>query len=354
MKRNLFSRFFPLPKYLEMRPVAIDLSDRSLKFFRDLKVFGERVIPAGAIDGGRIKDPTVVVEVLKSLVAELGTKYISLSLPEEPGYTFILSLPAASGENLRQAIELQLEEHIPLPATGVLFDYEIFKAPLDKKGNYELAVSVFPKNLSAQYVELFTKAGLVPVIFEGEGQAAVRAVTSASNSEVVLVADLGRTRSSFFISQGGCALSSMTLKEISGEFLNRAVEKGLGIVGARAEELKTSRGLLQSEDQVLLEALLPPVSVLRDEINKFIEYWNSRCLEFGSAPVARVILVGGGASLPGLVDYLASSLKLPVTAGDVWLNFGDSRVAVPPLTKVDSRRYATTIGLALRNFIFRQ
>ena len=75
----------------------------------------------------------------------------------------------------------------------------------------------------------------------------------------------------------------------------------------------------------------------------------------GAAPpfrrrVTRVLLTGGQATLPGLVQYLAGGLGLAVELGDVWTNILDARRVLPPIKFNDSFKYATALGLALRDF----
>jgi type IV pilus assembly protein PilM len=360
MKRSLFLRLFPPPNYLAMRPVGIDLSDRSLKYCRlafsgskpKLEAFGERTISAGVIEGGRIKDSGAVVAALREVSKDLGSKYVVAALPEEPGFTFVLSLPAASRDNLRQAIELQLEEHIPLPASGVVFDYEILREVTPDDPKLKIVVSAFPQDLALEYSRIFFEAGLTLAALEGEVQATVRALFPPASKGATLVIDLGKTHTSFFVVVDNLSVLTSTVAEIGGDFLTKVIEKGLGVKTAEAEELKNKRGLLQNQDCALIEALLPAVSVLRDEANKFMLYWNAQTEQScqGLPVVSRVVLCGGQAVLPGLVEYLSASLGFKVEVGDVWKNILEVKLAVPPLNLNQSVRNAITIGLALRPF----
>lgn len=351
MKRSLFLRLFPTPNYLAMRPVAIDLSDRSLKYCRDWNTFGERAISSGVIEGGRIKNSVAVVEVLRSVVKDLGSQYVVAALPEEPGFTFIVSLPTISRDGLRQAIELQLEEHIPLPAAGVIFDYEILREPLADESKFKVVVSAFPQDLVLQYVKVFEEAGLTLLALEGEAQATARALFSKTAKGATLVIDLGKTHTSFFVVVDNLSVLTSTVAEIGSDFLTKAVEKGLGLKTAEAEELKNKRGLLQNKDRTIVDALLPAVSVLRDETDKFMSYWNTQTDKDnqGLPAISRIVLSGGQAALPGLVEYLNASLGIPVEVGNVWTNILSIKEQVPPLTLDKSLRNAIVIGLALRS-----
>jgi type IV pilus assembly protein PilM len=354
MNRNLFLRLFPAPDFLARRPVGVDLSDRSLKYCWQLKTFGEQLIPAGAIEGGRIKNRAAVVEVLRAAAPAFGSQYVVATLPEEPSFIFLVSLPAASRDGLRQAIELQLEEHIPLPASGVVFDYEILREPTAEDSKFKIVVSAFPKDLALEYAQVFTDAGLVLIALEGEAQATARALFPRASKGATLVIDLGRTHTSFFVVVDNLSVLASSVAEIGGDFLIKAIEKSLGVTAAEAEELKNKRGLLQNQEHSLIDLLLPAISVIRDEANKFMLYWNTQTEGDGQSQglpaISRVALCGGQAILPGLVEYLSASLGLPVEVGDVWKNILEVKLAVPPLNLDQSVRNAITIGLALRSF----
>jgi Tfp pilus assembly PilM family ATPase len=68
-------------------------------------------------------------------------------------------------------------------------------------------------------------------------------------------------------------------------------------------------------------------------------------------PVTRAILVGGNATVRGLPEYLAASLKIPVELGDVFRNLAPRGEWLPPLDYTESLAYGTAVGLALRNYV---
>src|SRR3989344_1466500 len=138
MKKS-FSDFFPLPKFLEMRPMGLALTERDIHVIQFVKKgqgfelgrFGVRRIPAGAIQEGYVNDKKAVVETLRSLKEELGMEFVSATLPEEKSYLFKTELPKAAEGNLREAVELRLEENVPIAAADAIFDYVVIPGPSD-------------------------------------------------------------------------------------------------------------------------------------------------------------------------------------------------------------------------------
>ncbi len=340
-----------------MPAIGVDISDRSIKFaklelhgqnFR-LQKFGELPLPVGVVEGGEIKNPEVLAGHLRKLRETSQAVYAAASLPEEKAYVVKLVLPPIPERDLHSTIELQLEEYIPLKIHEIIFDYDLLSG--DTELRREVAISVFPRALAEQYHQVLAQAGLLVKGLEIEAQAIARAVLPASN-ETSLLVDFGKTRTSFFIVHSGVVVFTSTTATIGGESLTTAIQKTLGVDYREAERLKVEQGLLSNQtDKTILFAITPIVSVLRDEIYKFYNYWTThRDKHHIPGPIARIVLSGGQATLPGLVDYLSASLKLEVTLANVWQNILDYRQAVPPVSFKQSQRYATSLGLALRSF----
>src|SRR3989338_6044074 len=109
MFRNSFSRFFPTSSFLMSPSFGLDISDESLKFAELIPTkggikmgrHGERKIPTGIIESGKIKDPIQLEQVLLSLKKEEGVRFARVSLPEEQVYLFRLELEKTGLQNVR-------------------------------------------------------------------------------------------------------------------------------------------------------------------------------------------------------------------------------------------------------------
>jgi len=205
-------------------------------------------------------------------------------------------------------------------------------------------------DIPEDYIDAIAAAGLVPLSYEIEAQAAARTLIGCADRRIVLVADFGKTRTGLSVVGDGRVLATSTIATIGGELITTTIQRHLGLDYAAAEKLKIERGLLCSpDDDKLLFALAPIVSVLRDEISKFEEYWNTHDGEYSPRHLAALMLCGGQATLPGLVEYLEGNLDLPVALGNVWTKIMDSTASLPPIKYNDSFKYAVAFGLALRS-----
>ncbi len=355
---DLFLRMFPVPKFLEMQSVGLDISYQSVRFLELLPKkegftigrFGNLDIPNGVVVSGELVKPEVLREILKDLKKKFGFRFVRVSLPEEKVYLFKTSIPRGSEEEMRSSIEFGLEDNVPLSPAEVIFDFDPIKANEAQSTNIEVSVSVMPGIIVQSYTELVETSGLIPLSFEIEAQAIARSLVPFGDLGTYMIVDFGKTRSGISIKSEGVVRYTSTL-DIGGNLLCTALQKIFSIGEEEAEKIKKEKGLSKNfENKEVFNALLTPVSVLRDEISRHYIYWHNSKDREGRVPdqIQKIILCGGDANLIGLVDYLSSSLRMSVELGNVWTNVLDFEKTIPPIDFADSLRYATTVGLALR------
>lgn len=353
-----FSDIFPIPEYLAMPACGFDISDRSFKYLElrktsrglRLKKFGKKIIPEGFIINGDIKDPEELSAFLKKHFDNLDIKRLVVSLPEEKAFLSLVGLPKMEEEFLRNAVESQLEEHIPLSAEEAVFDYEIMGAD-EHKGNTEVMVAAYPRNLIESYKEVFLEAGASIIAFETEGYALRRAVLPAYHKGTDMIVDFGKTHTSFVIVNDGVVRFSSTIL-IAGDALNEALRKKFSISYEEAEKIKEEKGVLHTEaNEEVFGVLFPIVSAIAGEIQRHILYWNSHAEHTGVSSgkeIEYIRLAGGDSNLLGLPEYLSYELKLPTQPANPWINVASFEDYVPEITKSESLSYANALGLALR------
>ncbi|MCX6713155.1 MAG: type IV pilus assembly protein PilM [Candidatus Vogelbacteria bacterium] len=357
----LLSRFyktFPVPAYLELSTAGIDISDASIKYvgLRHspegywLDKHGEFLLPPGTVVDGKIVDQQKLIEGLAKIQKKTGWKYVHTALPEEETFVVRLNIPQEKPEFLRDSIELLLEEQIPVPASEVIFDFEVYDTPHEGREEYLLAVYAVPKSVVEGYTGALKAAGFIPASLEVEVQSGVRALIPAGDQGTYMITDLGRTRTSFAIVSRGKVMFTSTVKSVGGEALTRAVERGTGVSFAEAEKMKIKNGLLNSpQNKKVFEALLPMCAILKDETVRHFNFWEGLC-QSGQVcePITKLIFCGGQATLPGLVKYISADLPAKAETGNAWSSLPGAPGQVPPLSFSDSLRYDVAIGLALR------
>ncbi|MBI1957594.1 MAG: pilus assembly protein PilM [Candidatus Niyogibacteria bacterium] len=362
------ARFFPPPKFLDMPTMAVDISDRSVKYAellstrRGLRLgrFGAKKFEANIVEAGEIKKPAELSSVLASIFKPLGTGYVIASLPEERAYVATLQLPNLEAAALRGAIELELPEHIPLPPAEALFDHQVIPREErvahdgirdDAPTHADVVVYAFPRMLAQQYVRVFLDAGLQPVAFEMETQALARSLLPPGGALApVMIVDFGKTRTTFVIVVGATVRFTSTVS-VAGESLDEGLMKALGVSASEAERTKKEKGMIKGKkNDAVFNALFPIVAAVADEIQRHVLFWNTHAEHAHQAhpQISKIILCGGDANLIGFKEYLAQKLRLPVFMGNVWQNVSAFDEYVPEIPFNESLGFAVAVGMALR------
>jgi type IV pilus assembly protein PilM len=355
-ERSRLLRMFPVPAFLRMPAVGFDISDHAIRIIEaipsavglSLGRHGVYPLPAGVVVGGLIQDLAALTKLVETIKQEHRLTFIHASLPAEQAYIFSLMLEnVPSLEDLRTAVEFKLEENIPIAPDEAVFDY----VPLSREEPGlppEVSVVTVPRAVVEVYTQLFRSSGLTPLSFETEMESLARAVVPATAKGSIMVIDFGALKTGISIVNRG-AVQFTTMLEMGSTNLTAILEKALHVSTEEAEKIKYTRGFMQSEQNALImDALMNPLSVLKDELGRYGEYWDT----YGGKrlhhqPVERVLLVGGGANLLGLPEYLETALGLPVSRGNVWGNWFSFDGEIPAISFAESLSYATAIGLAM-------
>lgn len=357
MFKNLHNRFFPVPRFLATSSFGFDISDESFKFVRlgigkngiKIEQYGECKVPAGAIESGKIKQPKVLEKILTDLREKEEIKSVRVSLPEEQLYLFRLKLDKNGLQDIRQGIEISLEEHIPVPAQEAIFDYEILRE--DNQSVY-VQVAAMQRSIIEDYLSIFTNAGIAVISMEPEAQAASRAIIKREDQNTYLVVDFGEKRTGISIISKGVVMFSSTV-DVGGVMLTNLIQKSFNISFDEAEKMKQEYGLQRNSiNKEMFSVLLNGVSILRDEVERHFLYWHTHQDEDGkdNAPIEKILLCGGDSNLIGLTDYLSVSMRHKVEVANAWINILDIEKKIPKIDFKKSLSFTTALGLALGDF----
>lgn len=345
-----------IPALLRFPVYTLDVSDRSYKYLllqcrhsaRTVSRFGEGSLPAGVVENGEIKQADVLISALRGFFIQNKIEFVGISLPEEKGFLKSIQMPLTMREDeIGSSLALQIEEHVPLPASEIVFDYIL----VGKDGDhFDVALRAFPRRIIESYVSVISKAGALPVLIEPELSAAVRAVVPPSYVGAGMLIDWGQTRTSFAIFRRGAVRFAATVP-IGGFMVTQAIAKHMGISFEEADRFKqTNKQLAITKENIardeVTQAIMPVIGALREEAERYILYWQGRS-DFGSLP-ERIYLSGGDANIPGLPEYFSAELGVATTLANPWENISFPLFYLPELSKRDALRFVSTIGLSLQ------
>lgn len=345
-----------IPAFLRFPICALDISDRSYKYL-SLKSqrngfvvsrFGEGTLPPGIVENGEIKNADILISTLRSFFIRDNIEFVCVSLPEEKGFLKSLQMPLTMREDeISSSLALQIEEHVPLPASEVVFDYILVGKDDD---HFDVVLRAFPRTIVNSYLDVITRAGALPVLVEPELSATVRSIVSPSYAGTGMLIDWGQTRTSFAIFRRGAVRFAATVP-IAGSAITEIVAKQLNISVEKAHRVKQeNKKIAITKDPSLLDkvmqAVMPVIRALREETERYMLYWQGRS-DLGSLP-ERIYLTGGDSNMPGLSEYFAAELGVATIVANPWENISFPPFYIPGLSRRDSLRFVSTIGMSLQ------
>ncbi|MBI4038192.1 type IV pilus assembly protein PilM [Candidatus Daviesbacteria bacterium] len=337
--------------FSSIKAVALSISDNPPKLL-SLGMIGS---PQPGLSSDGDLDLEAVAVAIKKLfqAARIEYKEVVAALPESKVFTRVIDdLPYLSDSELSPAIRYASEEFIPLPVSEVNLNWQVLsrakgeRGPgINKSGRTVVFVVASPKNIINKYLKVLEMAGVKVRALETEIIASTRALVGNNPfSPTTLIVQMGTTTTDFAVVSKGLILLTRSIST-GGLALTRAIAGHFNFEMMQAEEYKKVYGILpdQLEGQVY-QALKPVTDVMVEEARRVTQAFQTKNPQ---NQIKRVVLSGGGAKLPGLVQYLASNLGLEVQEADPWYFLAKESNVKVKLAK-DASLYSVAVGLALR------
>lgn len=323
-----------------LKVMQVDQSGRRPKVIG----YGSATFDANAINDGIVTDHRAIAEASLNLfknhlIGDITTSRVVIAIPSYRTFTRLISLPVMQGKDLKEAVELEAEQYIPVPLEDLHLDYNIIGHTDDKMDVFAVGV---PKKIVDSQLQLMRIMGLETVGIETTIDAAGKLFLEDGQSDVpAVLIDFGSLSADISIFDKNVLVSGTVTG--GGQVFTNRIRDGLGVTEAEAQIIKTKYGLGPSKKQKEIQAALDPVlSQLAQEVRRMIRYYEDR---YGTErKVTQVITLGGGANMPGLSDYMTNSLRLAVRACDPW-EYCNYKGLQPP-SRADKNMYATVMGLS--------
>jgi type IV pilus assembly protein PilM len=374
--------------------IGMDIGSQVVKCMR-LDLAGEKPVithfamtdlPPEAIVDGEIMDRELVIQAIRECGETAG-------IPDEPvasavaGRAVIVKkivMDKMSEEDAREAIFWEAEQHVPFDIDDITLDFQILDEDIGAN-QMELLLVAAKKDMILSHAELIRDAGFRPFVIDVasfanqnsweycEKKALATPVATGEPaadtaeddftdgiddfnaadgdgagpelpSEFVALLDVGGGVTNVHIVKDGVPYFTRDLPIGVAQFTEE-FQKQLGLTYETAQDV--ARGRVEDVDEQLVNDIVRSVG---SEIYQGLEPSLSYLKTAGEADgIDRIILSGGGAHLPGLLDYLAESYDVPSEIADplASLEFdpslfpdGDAAELSPLLT--------VSVGLALR------
>jgi type IV pilus assembly protein PilM len=246
-----------------------------------------------------------------------------------------------------KAMPFQIKQNIPLPLSEIAVDWVRVGQRDDASGfvKQQILIIAIPNETIARFKTIFKIAGLSLRALEVETLSCARALVGTDQTPTIVL-DIGARSSNISVIEKGF-LKSNTQIDYGGDAVTDAIANGLSVSYKRAEELKRRIGMLGGSGELELSTLeMPFIDVILNEVQSVRQ---KAMATLGVAP-ERVMLVGGGANLAGIVAYAEKRLGMAVVLGNglLYIDVPQELGAMVPELKT---RFSVAAGLAIKSLL---
>ena len=338
--------------------VGIDIGTSSIKLVQlkeshgsaVLETYGEIALgPYASAQVGQATSPPAekIGEALTDLMREANVTAHSggIAVPLSSSLISVITLPTKNKEDLKTMVPIEARKYIPVPVSEVALDWFVIPeeeikflgAPKDERpanATDVLLVAIHKATLTR--LESIAKGATVtPKFFEIEPFSFARASYEHGTAPTMMI-DLGASSTRVYIIEFGVVAVSHTINR-GGQDITLALSKSKGLPFNEAETVKRTQGIsAEDSGRAALEFVF-------SESRRILLTYQRKV---GKA-VSKVVLVGGGAQMKGMMEIARTYFDAPIVLGEPF-----ERVQAPAfigdVLKSAGPSFASAVGLALR------
>ncbi|MCU0915915.1 MAG: type IV pilus assembly protein PilM [Planctomycetes bacterium] len=313
---------------------AIHLGNNSLKALH-LAAVGDvvQVIGFDHIPHGKILASGVSAAEREELIAitlrqfvqrnDPGYEPIIISVPSQNSFARFVTLPPVEAKRLPEIVRFEAAQQIPFDMSEIQWDWQLMSdpdSPEKKVGLFAIkndvvnsALESFEREeLQISYVQMAPMALYNYLLFD-------RPDLASSDKRATVIVNIGAESTDMVV----CTASGVWQRCImmGGNAFTNAIAETFKLSFEKAEKLKRTAPVSKYARQIF-QAMRPVFTDWSGEVQRSLGFYTSSNPD---VKVTRVVAMGGGTKLRGLVKYLQQTLQLPVEKPDAF-----KRLAVAP------------------------
>lgn len=286
------------------------------------------------------------------------TASAGISIAAASSLLSFIRMPEMDPKQLATMIPVEARKYIPVPITEVALDWWVIpkeessfsdfdKAPAapnqaHQQRSIDVLLVVIHNDVLSRLGQISSSLALSTSFFEIEIFSTMRSVVDQS-LESQLVFDMGAGSTKLYIIERGILRSSHSINRGSQE-ITLALSRSLGKSVGDAEHMKRTIGLsAEPEHKEVREIATLNLDYIFTETNRVISNYQQK---YGKS-VSKVVLVGGGSLLKGLLEFARLKFQTEVVLGDPFSKT-EAPAFLEPVLQNAGPEFAVAIGIALR------
>jgi type IV pilus assembly protein PilM len=280
---------------------------------------------------------------------QIKTKNVATAVSGHSVIVKKISLPSMSDQELAETIEKEAAQHIPFDLADVSLDYQILSDEVGSPQMDVLLVAV-KKDKILNYTNVLSMSGRTPAIVDIDALALQNCYEynyQPAPGQVVALLNLGASVMNINIVKGTTPLFPRDVS-VGGHQYTDSLQKELDLSFDDAESLKLGNKVGTVSEDAKQPILQQVTEIIVLEIQKTFDFFRATA---SGENIQRIVVAGGTARVPGLVDLLREEFAMPVEELNPF-----RKVIINPSRHSDDQirelapRLAIAVGLALRSF----
>jgi type IV pilus assembly protein PilM len=302
-------------------------------------------------------------EVIKQMMekAEVSADAVVAALPSSIVFSTVITMPHLPEQEMEKAVQFAARDIVPADLKEMVLGWSRVgtephmatdedKARAEKKNGKSgdgaaapspVFLTAAPKRIVDRYLTLIKNLNVHLLALEVETFPLVRSLLNDPAGSALIV-DIGDMATTFHIIDKGTPHVSHTM-EYGGHAITNAIVGALNIPVEEAEEKKRTQGLTANAPEQQKEVTESAVRKQVEKANHLLTLYQRK----EGKKVARSILIGGGAGLPGLAQYWKQETGHDTVIGNPWKGLSYPQELETQLQMLGPT-YGVAIGLALR------
>lgn len=310
---------------------------------------------AGAGSEGLIKD------ALREFLSrnDIRNDAISISVPGQAGLARFFKAPPVEAKRIADIVKYEAKQQIPFPLEDVIWDFQPMPGSHEEEGislETEIGIFAMKRDQIFRSLQPYLDTGidvdivqLTPISlynFVANDQLTINPLKEeydpANQPNSYVIVSMG-TETTDLVITNGFRVWQRSLP-IGGNHFTKQLTKELKLTFAKAEHLK--RHASEAENaKLVFQAMRPVFNDLVTEIQRSIGFFQTLDRK---AKISRIIPIGNGMKLPGLVPYLGKNLGYDVVELDGYQKLTGTDVTSAPSFRENMLSFATCYGLCLQ------
>jgi type IV pilus assembly protein PilM len=316
----------------------------------ELVSLGFEELPPDCIVDGVIISKLPVSDAINRIFAQQNMKNGRI-ITSISGHSVIvkkISLPVQSDEDLAESIRWEAEQYIPFDIADVNLDYQVLGENAGT-GNLDILLVAVKKDKITDYTSVIKMAAKTPVLMDVDAFALQNAYEinyEPTQAETVALLDIGASTMTINILSGTDFLFTRDVG-VGGHQYTEFIQKEFNLSYSQAQTLKHGENVENIDPAEARHVIDSVTEIICMEIQKTYDFFKSTTTV---DRIDRMIVSGGAAHTPGLIEALAKKFEVPAEKFDSFRKITfDPKKFSSSLIANRAPDLAVAIGLALRS-----